>query len=126
MLKYHRVNVHIKDSQITQVDIPEWEVPVLRLVHNKGEGSIDPITLIEVRNVDREPPEANDEYERLKNRYKRIEDDDGKKGEYFVAIIYGKFGVGQQNIAKAISAAVTDGKATVDDLVGDMGQAQVA
>lgn len=123
MLKFHRIELTVKENSLAlQVDVPEWELPILRAVHDRGEGSVDPVKLLEIRNVKREPPDAASEYERLKRRYGLSEGDDGKKGLPYVAIVYGQFGVGPQNLAKAIEASVTDAAETQDDLVGDLGK----
>jgi hypothetical protein len=119
--KYLRVSVQIQDNHVTHVDIPAWELEVLRLVHTRGEGSVDPVTVIEEKWRDKVPPEANDEWQRLSNRYRRSQNEDGSQGPPYVAVVYGAYGVGQHKLGAAIKAAtdeVADAPA-VDPLLGE-------
>lgn len=120
--KFFRVSVQIQDNHVTHVDVPAWELEVLRLVHTRGEGSVDPVTVVEERWRDKMPPEANDEWQRLSNRYRRSHNEDGSQGPPYVAVVYGAYGVGQTRLAAAIKEAteeVPDAAPVVDPLLGE-------
>lgn len=118
MLKYTKL--HIRPSELFEFEetVPNWEVPILEAVHGTNGGC----TILETDIlVDKRAPDPTDEYQRLHNRYKFTEKEDGSRGLAYVAAVYGEFGLGQRKIADAIKAAYVEGElppAPRVDLVG--------
>lgn len=111
-IKYLKVKVIRSELHQVVDNYPEWEVPILEAMHQAVErlGEI-------VQNVD--TPNAEDEFERLKNRYGRSENDDGTKGIPYVASIYGQHGIGITTLRRAIEqATVESAPADGRDLLG--------
>lgn len=107
-VKYVRVHVRRSELHTTETAVPLWELPVLQAVHGD-------VTVIGETLVEREPPSASEEFERLLKRYKQSRTDDGALSLPYVATVYGQFGVGEKALERAIREAtfVDD-----DDLVG--------
>jgi hypothetical protein len=107
------ITVEIRRNETIQLvnSFPEWEIPILKAVHGE-----DSVVVKGEKLVDRQPPEAADEFVRLNDRYKRSRNEDGSLGTPFVHMVYGEMGVGR--LAEAISAAVTD--PPEGDLVGEV------
>jgi hypothetical protein len=101
MLKYIKAHVRISELHTQPVTVPAWELPILQIVHS-GEGDV---TVVGENLVDRLPPEANDEFTRLANRYGNTRTEDGSIGVPYVVSVYGQFGIGNAALAKAIAAA---------------------
>jgi hypothetical protein len=120
MLRYKMIEIRLSELQTLQLSIPTWELPVLAAVHAGAE-----ITDRGEEMIEREPPEAGDEYRRLAIRYRNSRTEDGGIGPPFVAIVYGQFGVGTQKLADAIKAATVEVKnvPVTDDLIGGVEQA---
>lgn len=114
MLRHIAVEIRRNETIQLRNSFPEWEIPVLRAVHGD-----DNVTVVGEKLVDRDPPDAQDEFVRLNERYKRSRNDDGSLSTPFVHMVYGEMGVGR--LADAIQAAVTD--PPEGDLVGDVAPA---
>ena len=109
MIKGYTLRVRRNESVTTEASYPAWERPILEAVHPET-------TVVRECEIDRPAPSAEEEYVRLENRYKNAVEEDGRKGQSFVAAIYGQHGLGIQRLQEAIdAAAVSD----VSDLVGD-------
>lgn len=112
MLKRLKVSVRRSELQTTHTDIPAWELPVLRVVYPEK----DAVQVLGEIIVNREPPVAQAEFERLQRRYGRIENDDGSKGAAYVDAVFGQFGVGTANLEREIAKAVVQQvEETADD-----------
>lgn len=111
MIRHITVQIRRNETIQLQNSFPEWEIPVLKAVHGE-----DAVTIVGEKLVDREPPEAHDEFTRLNERYKRSRNEDGSLGAPFVHQVYGELGVNR--LADAISEAVAD--APEGDLVGEV------
>lgn len=115
MIRYKKVLVQISKVHSQPLEVPEWEVPVLRAVHVTGDGGTDSVTELEDTLKEREAPDATSEFQRLATKYGRSETEDGAKGLPYVAAVYGQFGVGTKRLGDAINAAVV---AKADDNEG--------
>lgn len=109
MIRCLRLEVRKDEHTTLPIAVPEWEVPILDAVHGP-----DNVKRCGTKLIDRDPPEAQDEFVRLVNRYGRSEDENGTKGPPWAHIVYGQLGV--QRVAEAIKAAVEE--APQGDLVG--------
>ncbi len=109
-VKFIKLQVEVSKDYIPELEVPEWEVPLLEIVHASGgpEGSNPTVTRIGERLVTRDPPAAADEYKRLQERYKRTTNEDGSPGPIVVAQVYGAYGVGQSRLRAAIEAATVE------------------
>lgn len=108
------VKCKVVRSELHQVvaDFPEWELPILEAMHQSVERIGDMV-------INRDAPDAEDEFERLKNRYGRSENEDGSRGVPYVASIYGNHGVGVASLRRAIEkATVEEAPADGSDLLG--------
>lgn len=101
MLKHIIVDIRRSETTTVRKDYPTWEIPVLKAVHGE-----DNVTEVGDRLVDRNPPEAADEFQRLAERYRRSRSEDGSLALPYVALVYGQMGV--QRLEAAIRAAVTE------------------
>lgn len=110
MLKHIQVEIRRNEQTTIAGSYPAWELPLLQAVHGH-----DSVVIKGDKLVDRQPPEAADEFKRLEDRYKRSREDDGSYGPSFVSMVYGQLGVAKLN--DAIKAAVTS--APQNSLVGD-------
>ena|SRR6266853_552696 len=81
---------------------PAWELPILEAMHQSvtviGQSIFD----------DRNPPDVQEEYNRLQTRYGRTTNEDGSRGLPYVAAVYGQFNVGYSRLGDAIKAATVD------------------
>jgi hypothetical protein len=109
MIRHVFVDIRRNEGATVRNSFPQWELPILKVVHGE-----DSVTVIGEKLVNRDPPEAHDEFTRLNNRYKRSSADDGSQSTPYVHMVYGELGVAklQQAIDDSITAA-PDG-----DLVG--------
>jgi hypothetical protein len=98
MIKYVVVKVRMSEVTTRQVAVPPWEVPILQAIHG------DSVEVVDETVVDRELPDARDEYKRLADRYSRQKDEN----QSAVAQVYGLFEQGISKLEKAISEAETD------------------
>lgn len=101
MIRHAFVDIRRNEGATIRNSFPLWEIPILKVVHGE-----DSVNVISEKLVDREPPEAHDEFTRLNERYKRSRNDDGSQGTPFVHMVYGELGA--QKLAAAIEAAVTE------------------
>lgn len=106
------VNLAIRRDELTvlKVSVAEWEVPLLYLVHGEEMVTVEAGTPW----ADRGPPEVQDEYRRLENKYKTPAGDDGSPGQRAVGLVYGSFGASPQ-LRQAIEAATFE---RTTDLLG--------
>lgn len=107
------ITVEIRRNETIQLvnSFPQWEIPVLKAVHGD-----DAVNIKGEKLVNREPPDAQDEFVRLNDRYKRARNEDGSLGTPFVHMVYGELGV--DRLARAIEDSITE--APEGDLVGDV------
>lgn len=134
MLKY--VDIRLRTSELTTflTSVPEWELPIIELVHGRsaiervGE-HLRPAQKRRFRNgewhVTDAAPNGATEFERLSKRYGFSQTEDGGKGPANAVIQYGQFGVGEQNLQRAIDAATVEAKDEPlahenDDLIGQV------
>lgn len=109
MVRHMFVDIRRNEGATIRNSFPLWEIPILKVVHGE-----DAITEIGEKLVDRDPPEAHDEFTRLNTRYKRSRADDGGQSTPYVHMVYGELGVAK--LKQAIDAAVTE--APTGDLTG--------
>jgi hypothetical protein len=109
MIRHVYVDIRRNEGATVRNSFPAWEIPILKVVHGE-----DAITVMGEKLVNREPPEAHDEFTRLNNRYRRGSNEDGSQGTPYVHMVYGELGV--QKLQQAIEAAVT--AAPQGDLTG--------
>jgi hypothetical protein len=100
MIRHITVDIRRNEGATIRNSFPAWEVPILKVVHGE-----DSVTEIGEKLVNRDPPEAHDEFTRLNNRYKRSRADDGAQGTPYTHQVYGELGVAK--LQQAIDAAVT-------------------
>jgi hypothetical protein len=101
MIRCHRVEIRKDEHTTLPTAVPAWELPILQVVHGP-----DNVKVVGEKLIDRQPPEAHDEFVRLTNRYGRSEQEDGTKGPPFTHIVWGQ--LGQQKLAEAIQSAITE------------------
>lgn len=109
MIRHVIVDIRRNEGATIRNSFPEWEIPILKVVHGE-----DSVTEMGDRLVNRDPPEAHDEFTRLNTRYKRSKNDDGSQGTPYVHMVYGELGVSK--LQDAINAAIQD--APEGDLTG--------
>lgn len=91
--------------------VAAWELPLLEAAHPTVEVTAELV-------FDREPPAAEDEFQRLKTRYGRSENEDGSKGLPYVEAVYGQHGVGVSRLRDAISSATVEAE-PAEGLLGE-------
>lgn len=118
MLKFKIAQIRISERHTQQVIVAEWELPILQAMHADVQETGETL-------VNRKPPGAEDEFNRLVNRYKSVVNEDGSKGLPYAVSVYGQFGVGTKALERAIAAATVETPAegpyqTIDisDLLG--------
>ena len=94
---YHKLDVRTSELQNARVEVPAWEAPVLQAVHGEN------VVFVSDSLVERDAPDAADEFRRLGNKYRGEADDPP-----FVAAVYGQFGPGIAALKTAIDAATTN------------------
>ena len=110
-MRYAVVDIRLSELHTKQVSVPPWEVPILKIVHGDGVEVVDEI------DVDREPPEAQDEYRRLAARYSPNKEEANSA----VALAYGTYEAGFSALEKEIGksdAAHPAGNAKRERLAG--------
>jgi hypothetical protein len=111
-MKYAVCEVRVSELHTKQLSCPPWEVPILQAIHGNA------VTVIGEREVDRDPPEPEHEYQRLATRYSGNKETPST----VVAQVYGVFEAGIHALEKAIndadtgSSKVSSAKAIADDL----------
>lgn len=114
-IKMKNVMIRRDAALIIPQNVPVWEVPLLEAAHEN-------VTVEGESTFEREAPDAQDEYRRLETKYGRSENEDGSRGQPFVAAVYGHMnGGGVKRLAEAIQAATV-----VSDDASDLVGAQVA
>lgn len=112
-IKFFVLKIRSSEHTTFRTETVAWEVPILEAVHadpNDGDTGEQAGSNVEVLGeflVDRDPPNAADEFRRLANKYKRPGSDIS-----VVASVYGNHGVGVQGLARAIADATVDGEAS--------------
>jgi hypothetical protein len=93
-MKADRVRVQLSELAAPIVTVPQWETPILKAVHGEND-----VRVLETVELDRDPPDAADEYRRLANLYR------GEGNSPVVAEVYGQHGAGVSQLAAAIAKA---------------------
>lgn len=104
MYPYLQVELFRSEASTVRLSIPPWELPVLQAVHTP-----ERLTVVGQRMVDRAPPEAGVEYDRLAEKYKSLNSAEGEVK--FVEMAYGLPPRGVQTLAQAIRDAVREAEA---------------
>lgn len=99
-IKHSVVDVRRSETTTTRVMVPNWEVPILEALHGIG------ISVVQEQPVERDPPEAGAEFERLAGRYGSERKKDGSLGDLIVQNVYGQHQAGIMNLQRQIDAAV--------------------
>jgi len=92
---YQKLDIRTSELQTVRVEVAAWESPVLHAVHGENASFVSESV------IDREAPEAADEFARLAERYKGETEDSPP----FITLVYGQFGPGIAALQKAIEAA---------------------
>lgn len=118
MLKMKQVMIRRDAALIIPQTVAAWEVPLLEAAH-------DNVTTEGETTLDRAAPDAQDEYRRLETKYGRSENEDGSRGQPYVAAVYGHVnGGGVARLAEAIKAATFEAPASdAADLIGEQATA---
>ena len=95
---YQKLDIRTSELTNTRVEVAAWESPILQAVHGEN------VTFISESVLDREAPEAGDEFVRLSERYKG----ETEESAPFVTMVYGQFGPGVAALQKAITAATQE------------------
>lgn len=93
-MKADRCRVQLSELAAPIVTVPQWETPMLKAVHGDAD-----VRVLETVEIEREPPDAADEYKRLANVYR------GEGNSSVVAEVYGQHGAGVSQLAAAIAKA---------------------
>lgn len=101
-MKMSVVKVRMSELHTQQLIVGSWEVPVLKAVH--GDEFVKEVSAV---SQDREPPDAQEEYQRLERRY-GLDREQG--GLPYVAQVYGQHGAGVERLQDAIDRAAAAGK----------------
>lgn len=111
-IRYIKAKVVRSEMHTIIRDFPEWEIPILEAMHQSVEKLGEIV-------VNRDAPNADEEYDRLERRYSRSENEDGSRGIAYVATIYGQHGAGRIALRREIEKAVTqDAPPDGSDLLG--------
>lgn len=110
MIHCTRVEIRKNEGATLNEAYPDWEIPILQVVHG-----IDNVKIVGDKLVDRPVPDAHDEFQRLNNRYRRSRDENDNLSTPYVHMVYGQMGV--QKLAEAIEKAVVE--APKGDLLGE-------
>lgn len=115
-LRHITALVRVTEALTVQITVPEWELHVVQAVHGTEGDLIDGNVLIE-----RDPPNAGVELDRLAKRYGSTRDEDGRQGVSFVESVYGANRAGIVALGNAIKQATLEAEnelLSIDDLVG--------
>lgn len=110
MQRHITVDIRRNEGATIRNSFPQWEIALLKMVHGE-----DSVVEVGEKLVDRPLPEANDEFARLTDRYKRSREEDGSYGPPFTHQLWGQMGVNR--LAEEIQAAYAE--APAGDLVGE-------
>lgn len=121
-IRYVRLSVRRSELHTAEITVPAWELPLVEAVHGSRDEGSTAVTVLGDVFVEREAPNAGDEFVRLSNRYKLAKNEDGSPSLPFVAAVYGQFGVGTAALASAIRNATVESseKDALADLLGDI------
>lgn len=95
-LKYLAVTVLLNETAKMTIEIPEWELQILEAVHGPEHCVVEGRFLF-----DRDPPDAQAEFERLRRRYKTMPNSD----VFYATAVYGMNAAGHQRLAELIERA---------------------
>lgn len=109
MQRHVIVEIRRNEGATIQNGFPQWEIPLLKMVHGE-----DAVKEVGEKLVDRELPDPNDEFARLTDRYKRSREDDGSYGPPYTHQLWGQMGVAR--LAEEIQKAHRE--APEGDLIG--------
>ena len=109
-IRHKNLKVRRDELTVLKVTVAEWEVPLLHLVH--GDGMVEEVEGEPWADVD--PPNLQDEWQRLYNKYKTPPEENGAPGQRAVVMVYGPFGASPL-LRQAIEAATFERPA---DLLG--------
>lgn len=123
MIRYKVVRMTRDILMQVERSVPQWEVPVLDLVHGGQITVLDDKDVI----VDRPMPNVQNEWERLEAVYRNHRTEGGAPGAPVVATVYGDGPRGAKQLKEAMDEAFVAEwpKGYVDDLVAgcQIGQA---
>jgi hypothetical protein len=105
-IKHHVLEVRRDELLTVSRIVPAWELPVLQAIHGA-----DAITEVGETSLERELPNAGDEYHRLENRYGKSKKDDNSDGPTYISLVYGENIMGVRALNAAIQGAAEDGDA---------------
>lgn len=112
MLKMKQVMIHRDATLAIPQTVAAWEVPLLEAAHEN-------VVVTGDTTIERAAPEPQDEYRRLETKYGRSENEDGSRGQPYVAAVYGHAnGGGVTRLAEAIKAATVAPASDAADLIG--------
>lgn len=97
-IRYVQAAVESNELRTISCRVPLWELPLLEFAHRA-------VNVLKEELIERDPPEAHDEYTRLGDKYRPIEIDDDGNTQKPVAAAYGLHGAGVAALARAIEAA---------------------
>ncbi len=109
MQRHITVDIRRNEGATIRNSFPAWEIPILIAVHGE-----DAVTEVGEKLVNRELPDAHDEFVRLTDRYRRSKNEDGSQGIPYTHMVYGQMGVAK--LGEAIKSAFAE--APEGDLVG--------
>lgn len=106
------ITVKIRKNELSTLEesFPEWEIPLVEALFEQCE-RLGKFT------VDRDPPNAQEEFQRLESRYSRPTGTDGTPSMPLVISIYGAHQPGLMNLARAIKEGTVESTG-FSDLVG--------
>lgn len=99
-MKFIVADVKMNEFHTQQVIVGPWEIPVLQCVHGGH------VNVVGEQLVERDAPDAQQEFDRLLNKYRSGHDDEGDSKLPYVVQVYGQRQVGRDALADAIQAAV--------------------
>tara|TARA_R100001143_G_scaffold28420_2_gene28095 strand:+ start:13477 stop:13950 length:474 start_codon:yes stop_codon:yes gene_type:complete len=103
-IKFDKVRIHVSELQTSVVEVAPWETPILQAIYGEEEAVVE-----ESFEIERERPDAADEFARLANRYGPKNSDTP-----VVAAVYGSYGPGVAKLESAITEAFgAEGEAPV-------------
>jgi len=95
---FQKLDIRTSELTNTRVEVAAWESPVLQAVHGEN------VSYVSESVLDREAPEAADEFACLAERYKGETEDSPP----FITMVYGQFGPGIAALQIAIEAATQE------------------